>query len=104
MSAILVILLFLGWQPAVKNARGNELYQQEKYDEALAAYDEALAEDGENPALHYNRGNALARAGAIPDAIQAYERALDLEPDNLMIQQNYDLFREINDRINESGR
>ena len=30
MSVILVILLFLGWQPAAKNARGNELYQQGK--------------------------------------------------------------------------
>ncbi|MCY3712815.1 MAG: tetratricopeptide repeat protein [Gemmatimonadetes bacterium] len=79
MSAILVILLFLGWQPAVKNARGNELYQQEKYDEALAAYEEALAEDGENPALHYNRGNALYRSDQYPTAVQAYTNALDGE-------------------------
>ncbi|MXY96707.1 MAG: tetratricopeptide repeat protein, partial [Gemmatimonadetes bacterium] len=79
MSVILVILLFLGWQPAVKNARGNELYQQEKYDEALTAYDEALAEDGENPALHYNRGNALYRSEQYPSAVQAYVNALEGE-------------------------
>lgn len=79
MSAILVLLLFLGWQPAAKNARGNELYQQEKYNEALAAYDEALAEDGENPALHYNRGNALYRSEQYPSAVQAYVNALEGE-------------------------
>lgn len=79
MSAILVILLFLGWQPAAKNARGNELYLQERYDEALAAYDEALTEDGENPALHYNRGNALYRSEQFPTAVQAYVNALDGE-------------------------
>lgn len=79
MSVILVILLFLGWQPAAKNDRGNELYQQERYDEALAAYNEALAEDGENPALHYNRGNALYRSEQYPSAVQAYTKALDGE-------------------------
>ncbi len=79
MSVILVILLFLGWQPTAKNARGNELYQQEKYDEALTAYNEALAEDGENPALHYNRGNALYRSEQYPSAVQAYANALDGE-------------------------
>ncbi|MCY3773366.1 MAG: tetratricopeptide repeat protein [Gemmatimonadetes bacterium] len=77
MSAILVVILFLGLQPAAKNARGNELYHQEKYDEALAAYNEALAEDGENPALHYNRGNALHRAEQYPTSVQAYTNALD---------------------------
>ena len=79
MSVILVILLFLGWQPAAKNARGNELYQQEKYDEALAAYDDALAEDDENPVLHYNRGNALYRSERYPSAVQSYTNALDDE-------------------------
>lgn len=79
MSVILVILLFLGWQPAAKNARGNELYQQEKYEEALSAYNEALEEDGENPALHYNRGNALHRSEQYPSAVQAYANALDGE-------------------------
>lgn len=77
MSVILVVILFLGWQPAAKNARGNELYHQEKYDEALAAYNEALAEDGENTALLYNRGNALYRVEQYPTAVQAYANALE---------------------------
>ena len=32
------------------------------------------------------------------EAKKAYEKALQLEPKNLMIRQNYDLFKEINDR------
>ena len=48
-----------------------------------------------------NLGIAYEHEGMFDKARDAYERALDLEPNNMMIQQNYDLFREINDRINE---
>ncbi len=81
MSTILVVVLLFGWQPsAAKNARGNELYSQEKYSEALAAYDEALAADEENPALHYNRGNALYRTEQFPTALEAYTNAVEGAP------------------------
>ena len=33
----------------------------------------------------------------------AYEKALELEPKNVLIRQNYDLFKEINDRANRNG-
>ena len=36
--------------------------------------------------------------GKFDQARKAYERALELEPKNLLIRQNYDLFKEINDR------
>ena len=42
--------------------------------------------------------------GVFGKARDAYEKALELDPSNNLIQQNYDLFREINDRINESDR
>jgi len=32
------------------------------------------------------------------EAQKAYEKALQLDPKNMMIRQNYDLFKEINDR------
>ena len=36
--------------------------------------------------------------GELAKARSAYEKALELEPDNALIKQNYELFREINDR------
>ena len=36
--------------------------------------------------------------GKFEEARQAYEKALKLDPKNLLIRQNYDLFKEINDR------
>jgi hypothetical protein len=38
------------------------------------------------------------RARRFQEARKAYEKAVELEPQNQLIQQNYDLFKEINDR------
>jgi Tfp pilus assembly protein PilF len=42
--------------------------------------------------------------GDLPEARSAYERALKIDPDNQYIKQNYELFREINDRANRQRR
>ena len=41
---------------------------------------------------------AFEHEGRFEEAKQAYEKALQLDPKNLLIRQNYDLFNEINDR------
>ena len=43
---------------------------------------------------------AHEQQGQFDEARKYYQKALDLEPDNLLIQQNFDLFKEINDRTN----
>mgnify|MGYP003341114780 CR=1 FL=1 len=40
----------------------------------------------------------LQREGDLGKARQAYEKALAIAPNNAQIQQNYDLFKEINER------
>ena len=35
------------------------------------------------------------------DAREAYETALDLDPNNVTIETNYDLFLEVSDRVSE---
>ena len=41
---------------------------------------------------------AYEHEGQLAKARKAYEKALELEPNNTQIQQNFDLFKEINDR------
>jgi tetratricopeptide (TPR) repeat protein len=45
-----------------------------------------------------NLAIAYEHEGELAKARSAYEKALELEPDNALIKQNYELFREINDR------
>ena len=41
---------------------------------------------------------AYEHEGQLAKAREAYEKALALDPNNAQIKQNYDLFKEINDR------
>jgi Flp pilus assembly protein TadD len=49
-------------------------------------------------------GVALEQSGAFGEARKAYERALELKPGDLYIQQNYDLFREADDKRNRQKK
>jgi tetratricopeptide (TPR) repeat protein len=45
-----------------------------------------------------NLGIGYEHEGRFDDARKAYEKAVALDPKNILIRQNYDLFKEINDR------
>jgi Flp pilus assembly protein TadD len=49
-------------------------------------------------AAYNNLAVAYEHEGRLDKARSAYEKALELDPDNVMIRQNFDLFKEINDR------
>ncbi|HOE97577.1 MAG TPA: tetratricopeptide repeat protein [Candidatus Sumerlaeota bacterium] len=50
--------------------QGNELYHQERYDEAVAAYRQALEKAPDSARIQYNLGSALAQQGQYADAEQ----------------------------------
>jgi tetratricopeptide (TPR) repeat protein len=54
--------------------------QEERWDEAIAIHEEALAEQPEHPALLYNLACMEARAGRHLDALLRLKRAVALEP------------------------
>ncbi|HEX6938303.1 MAG TPA: VWA domain-containing protein [Longimicrobiales bacterium] len=62
--------------------RGNRLYREGKYAEAVEAYREALADGEDSPALHYNLGTALLRLGRYEEAERHLREALaSIDPD-----------------------
>ena len=50
-----------------------------------------------------NLAVAYEHEGEFEKARKAYERALELEPENQMVRQNYELLKEINDRTSRRG-
>jgi tetratricopeptide (TPR) repeat protein len=75
--------------------RGNALYGDERYAEAVAAYEAVLASGVESGALHFNLGNAHFKTGDIGNAILAYERAARLIPSDPDLAANLAYAREI---------
>jgi Tfp pilus assembly protein PilF len=74
-------------------AAQNELWKEATYRWVKATeIDPTYAEAWNNLAIGYEY------QGRFDDAEAAYQRALKLDPKNVMIRQNYDLFKEINDR------
>jgi Flp pilus assembly protein TadD len=78
--------------------------QKDLWQEALYRWKRAVELDPTYAAAYNNLAIAYEHEGKFDDARQAYERAVELEPNNALIRQNYDLFREINDRSNRTDR
>ena len=77
--------------------------QKDLWKEALYRWKRAVEIDPTYAAAYNNLAIAYEHDGKFEDARKAYEKAIELEPGNALIKQNYDLFREINDRSNRSG-
>jgi len=77
---------------------GIKVAQNGLWNEALYRWEKATQIDPTYAAAWNNLAIAYEHEGKFEQAKQAYEKALQLDPKNLMIRQNYDLFKEINDR------
>ncbi len=69
-------------------------YAAQKYEEAAAAYERAVAAGAHNAVVYYNLGNAYFRLGKLGPAILNYERALRLDTDFADARYNLEVARE----------
>lgn len=70
---------------------GDALYKQQKYDEALEAYKNALAlaqDDYQKSKVFHNVGNTLLKNQKLQESIEAYKNSLKLDPNDLETKYN----------------
>ena len=100
-------LLLLVVAPAFADARseaksqvafGIDVAQKGLWREAIYRWERAVEIDPTYGAALNNLAVAYEHEGQLEKARQAYEKALVVEPNNTQIRQNYELFKEINDR------
>lgn len=86
-------LVFAGFgDPAYfANQRGNEKYNEEKYDEALKEYLEAQRGEPDEKSIDYNLGGAYYKTERYDEAARAYGRALSSESEKIKRSAQFNL-------------
>jgi Tfp pilus assembly protein PilF len=103
----MLVLALVGAAPAFADARsdarsqvefGIDVAQKGLWREAIYRWERAVQIDPTYAAALNNLAVAYEHEGQLEKAREAYEKAVALEPNNLQIRQNYELFKEINER------
>jgi type IV pilus assembly protein PilF len=96
--------------PARADARGDakaqvafgiDVAQRGLWREAIYRWEKAVELDPGYAAAFNDLAVAYEHEGELQKARKAYDKALELDPNNTEIRQNYELFKEINDRTNQ---
>jgi len=82
---------------------GMQVAQRGLWREAIYRWEKATEIDPTYAAAFNDLAIAYEHEGQLDKARKAYEKALELDPNNSQIRQNYELFKEINDRTS-SGK
>jgi Flp pilus assembly protein TadD len=83
---------------------GLRVAQKGLWQEARFRFERAAQAEPGNAAALNNLAVSLEQMGDFAGARRAYEKALELKPDDVYIQQNYDLFREADDKRNRKNK
>ena len=81
---------------------GIAVAQRGLWKEAIYRWERATQIDPTYAAGFNNLAVGYEHEGMLDKAAEAYERALKLEPNNVLVRQNFELFKEIHDRTNQS--
>jgi Tfp pilus assembly protein PilF len=105
--SVLAVIAALSASPAFADARdaaksqvafGISVAQRGLWREAIYRWEKAVELDPSYAAAFNDLAIAYEHEGQLDKARKAYEKAVELDPNNADIKQNFELFKEINDR------
>ena len=111
LAFILALVAVVSASPSFADARdeakaqvefGIQVAQRGLWREAIYRWERAVEIDPTYAAAFNDLAIAYEHEGQLDKARKAYEKALELDPDNTQVRQNYELFKEINDRTGAS--
>jgi Tfp pilus assembly protein PilF len=109
-AAIVAFFAALSASPSFADARsdaraqvefGISVAQRGLWREAIYRWEKATELDPTYVAAYNDLAIAYEHEGQLDKARKAYEKALEIDPNNTQVRQNYELFKEINDRTSQ---
>lgn len=88
---VLILPILIGASGSIYSRvkKGNESFEQKKYDEALQFYKNAQVDAPESPELHYNIGSTLYKVRKYDDAINEFSKVTSPDEPLLEEKSNY---------------
>ncbi len=83
-------------------AFGINVAQRGLWREAIYRWEKAVELDPTYAEAYNDLAIAYEHEGQLDKARKAYEKAIELDPNNTQVRQNFELFKEINDRSGQS--
>ena len=80
---------------------GINVAQRGLWREAIYRWQKATELDPTYAAAYNDLAIAYEHEGQLDKARKSYEKAIELDPNNTQVRQNYELFKEINDRTTQ---
>lgn len=111
-GALAAAIVFLQSAPTFADVRedaksqvhfGIDVAQRGLWREAIYRWERAVQLDPTYAAAYNDLAIAYEHEGMLDKARKAYEKAIELEPENPQIRENFELFKEINDRTGQSN-
>ena len=111
--ALLVLVAAASVAPLYADARsdakaqvdfGIDVAQKGLWREAIYRWEKAAVIDPTYAAAFNDLAVAYEHEGQLDKARKAYEKAMEIDPNNAQIRQNYELFKEINDRASQKDK
>ena len=113
LATLLALISFVSVSPSFADAHadaraqvefGINVAQRGLWREAIYRWEKAAELDPRYAAAFNNLAVAYEHEGQLGEARKAYEKALEVDPNNAQIRQNYELFKEINDRASPKDK
>ncbi len=77
--------------------KGNKLSEENKFEDAVEAYEEAIKLSSSNWGYYFNLGRSYKKMEKIDEALKAFQQALDLNPES------YSVNKEVGEALGKKG-
>lgn len=88
LTILFILVSSFGFSQQENFKKANDLYSNDKFEEAIEQYEQILNDGYQSVALYYNLANAHYKLNHVAESVYYYEKAVQLDPNNEDVKNN----------------